>query len=105
MNLSHDQAFEEMSEYEEGVKNKELIAEKLLKEEEAGISAFMGSEEYEEIQALYFMDGFWYGDSLARKKYPTWDFNFETLLIPDEVSEPLSRALERENAESSHDEN
>lgn len=64
---------------------KRPTVKKLQEDMDASISVFKSSEEYEEIQAPYFLDGLWYGDRMAHNAYHSWDFDFGTFPIPDEV--------------------
>ena len=101
-NLLYERALEERDVYKTGVEAKRPIVKKLQEDIHASVSVFKRSEEYEEIQARYFLDGFWYGDRMAHHAYSSWEFDFGTLSIPEKVSDPFSRTLERKGGGSSH---
>lgn len=60
----------EKEEFALDLEKKRAVIQRLQEEKETAISSFKGSEEYKEIHARHFLNGFWYGDSLAHKAHP-----------------------------------
>ena len=58
-------------------------ARELEEEVQASIEAYKQSEEFEEQHARYFLDGFYYGSDMAKSTYPSWEFDFGGILLPD----------------------
>src|SRR5438045_7935309 len=69
--------------------------EELAEGMQASIEAYKRSEEFEEEHARYFLNGFWYGSDVAHRTYPSWEFDFGGIRMPNEVTVSLCRVRDR----------
>src|SRR3954468_14681891 len=63
---------------------------------QTSIEAYKGSEDFEEENARSYLRGFWYGNEMAHKAHPSWEFNLGGILMPEEVVVPLRRIQAKE---------
>lgn len=61
----HQRVLSEKEEFANVNEKKGAVIQRLHEENEAAISSFKCSEEYKEIYAHHFLNGFWYGGTLA----------------------------------------
>ena len=70
--------------------------EELAERVKTSIESYKGSEDFEEENARSYLRGFWYGNAMAHKAHPSWEFNLGGILMPEEVAVPLRRIQAKE---------
>src|SRR3954470_23365963 len=60
------------------------------------IEAYKSSEDFEEEKAYSYLRGFWYGNEMAHRAHPSWEFNLGSIFMPEEVAVPLRRIQAKE---------
>ena len=60
------------------------------------IESYKSSEDFEEENARSYLRGFWYGNEMAHRAHPSWEFNLGSIFMPEEVAVPLRRIQAKE---------